>query len=546
MSVQRTLIVNAIVHSRSYPFATALLIDEGVIAWVGDYAGARVHFDIADSIVDLHGLFLAPGFVDSHIHATSTGLQLSGVDLTGVSSSQELLDALEAKAKATRGGFVYGHGWDQTQWRDARLPTRAEIDRASWGSEVYLSRIDVHSALVSSALVARVADARSLEGFDGQGPVTKAAHNALREAALVRVSPRDRRAAHLATLQDAAAHGIVSVHEMSGPSIGGADDLRELLATAAGFDGPRVFGYWGQSAAEGGVEIARELGAVGVGGDLFVDGSLGSHTASLLQPYADAPITRGTQYLAAEEIVDHLRATTMAGIPGGFHAIGDAACSAVATGVATVAQEVGAGALRSVGHRIEHAEMLRDADIAVLVDNGFSFSMQPIFDARWGVPGGMYEQRLGRDRSRHMNRLASIVSAGGRLTINSDSPVTPMRPWSIIKAATDHHQEEERLSARAAFNAATRGGWRAIGMDGVGGIDLGAPAHIAVWEASELEVRVPDATVANWSTDPRSGTPELPRLDGGDPVCRATLVDGRVIHGGEYWADRSARHGRGL
>ena len=543
MSGTRTLIVNAIVHCRSDPFATALLIDDGVIAWVGDDSGARVHYDLADLIVDLDGCFVAPGFVDSHIHATSTGLQITGVDLTSATCAADVLREVEEKAKATRGGFVYGHGWDQTQWVDPLLPTRSQIDRASWGSEVYLSRIDVHSALVSSALVARVTDVRLLEGFDAVGPVTKAAHNALREAALVRVRPADRRAAHLATLTDAAAHGIVSVHEMSGPSIGGADDLRELLATAADCAGPSVFGYWGQTAAEGGIELARELGAIGVGGDLFVDGSLGSHTASLVEPYADDPSSRGAQYLTREEITDHLRAATLAGIPGGFHAIGDAACADVAAGVAAVADELGQGVVRSLGHRIEHAEMLGETDISLLVHHGVTFSMQPIFDAYWGVAGGMYDQRLGIERAHRMNRLASIVSAGGRLAINSDSPVTPMRPWSIVRAATEHCQGAESLSARAAFNAATRGGWRAIGSEGVGVIEVGVPAHIAVWDARELEVRVPDATVSNWSTDARAATPGLPRLDDGDPTCVATLVDGRVIHGGEYWAERAVASG---
>lgn len=543
MSGSRTLIVNAIVHCRSDPFATALLIDDGVIAWVGDDAGARVHDDIADSIVDLGGRFVSPGFVDSHVHATSTGLQITGVDLTAARSASDVLRLVEEKAKATRGGFVYGHGWDQTLWADSRLPHMTEIDRASWGSEVYLSRIDVHSALVSSALVARVAEVRSLEGFDPHGPVTKAAHSALREAALVRVGPAERRAAQVATLRDAAANGIVSVHEMSGPSIGGADDLRELLATAADFAGPVVFGYWGQTAAEGGIEIARELGAIGVGGDLFVDGSIGSHTASLSAPYDDDPHSRGAQYLSRQEIIDHLRAATMAGIPGGFHAIGDAACTDVAAGVAAVAAELGQAVVRSLGHRIEHAEMLCEEDIATLVNHGVTFSMQPIFDAYWGVPGGMYDQRLGAERAHRMNRLASIVSAGGRLAINSDTPVTPMRPWSIVRAATEHCQEIERLSARAAFNAATRGGWRAIGVEGVGMIEVGAPAHLAVWEAADLEVRVPDATVANWSTDPRAATPGLPRLDDGDPVCLATLVDGRVIYGEEHWRERTRAGG---
>ena len=534
MSAGRTLIMDAVVHSRSDPFATALLIDNGVIAWVGDDAGARVHIDIADRVIALGGAYLAPGFVDSHIHATATGLQITGIDLTGATSARDILEAVGAKAKDLRGGFIYGHGWDESNWIDPRLPDRQEIDRASWGSEVYLSRIDVHSALVSSALIARATDARRVEGFDDQGPVSKQAHGLLREAALLRVQPGDRRAAQVATLMAAAANGIVAVHEMSGPAIGGAEDLRDLLATAAEIAGPRVFGYWGQLAAEGGIDAARDLGAVGVGGDLFVDGSLGSHTAALFEPYIDHASSRGTQYLSVEEITEHLRATTIAGIPGGFHAIGDAACADVASAVAAVSDELGAGNVRALGHRIEHSEMLREDDIRTLVESGVTFSMQPIFDALWGGAGGMYEQRLGAERAAAMNRLASIVSAGGRLTINSDSPVTPMRPWSIVRAATGHHQASEALSARAAFNAHTRGGWRAVGIEGVGVIEVGAPAHLAIWDATDLEVRVPQETVRNWSTDPRAATPGLPNLAAEDPTCLATVVEGEVIYGSEY------------
>lgn len=540
MNPPRTLIVNAVVYCHTNPFATALLIDDGVVAWVGDDAGARVHQDIADAIVDLDGLLVAPGFVDSHVHATSTGLQITGMDLTVATCAADLLRMVEERARATRGGFVYGHGWDQTMWVDPRLPDRAEIDRASWGSEVYLSRIDVHSALVSGALVSRVPDVRSLDGFDSHGPVTLAAHNALREAALVLVSPADRRAAHLATLRTAVSAGIVSLHEMSGPAIGGVEDLRQFLATASETPGPLVYGYWGQTAVEGGIEVARELGAIGVGGDLFVDGSLGSHTAALTDSYADRPDSRGARYLTREEITSHLRATTMAGIPAGFHAIGDAACADVAAAAAAVADELGQSAMRNAGHRIEHAELARPEDIHVFVRNGVTFSMQPIFDSYWGFPGGMYEQRLGVERAQRMNRLATIVSAGGRLTINSDAPVTPMRPWSIVRAATEHFQQEERLSSRAAFNAATRGGWRAMGADGVGVIEVGAPAHIAVWDTRDLEVRVPDTTVTNWSTDPRAATPRLPRLEAGDPTCLATMVNGRVVHGADFWNDRRA------
>ena len=132
-----------------------------------------------------------------------------------------------------------------------------------------------------------------------------------------------------------------------------------------------------------------------------------------------------------------------------------------------------------------------------------------------------------------MNRFATIVAAGGHLVLNSDSPVTPIDPWSIVRAATNHTVPDERMTARAAFAAATRGGWRAIGDSRAGVISVGAPAHLAAWRVAERDVHVPDTRVAGWSTDPRSGTPGLPVLTGDLPECLATWVHGRVVFGEE-------------
>ena len=164
-SSSRTLLVNAEVYSSSDPFATAVMIDDGVITWVGDDAGARVHTDLAGEVVDLQGAFLAPGFVDSHIHATSSGLRLVGLDLSDARHSQDVLDAVTAHATDESSGLIYGHGWDETMWADSRLPLRHEIDAAAKGRHVYLSRIDVHSALVSTSLVDLCPDIDRVEGF---------------------------------------------------------------------------------------------------------------------------------------------------------------------------------------------------------------------------------------------------------------------------------------------------------------------------------------------------------------------------------------------
>src|SRR5690242_4264090 len=140
--------------------ATALLTEDGVIRWVGDHDPPA-----ADRTVDLDGGWVAPAFVDAHVHATMTGLGLTGLDLSDAPSLAAALGRLELAARQVRGGVVLGVGWDETRWPERRPPTAAELDRASYGGVVYLMRVDGHSAVASSALLAAAPEARNQPGF---------------------------------------------------------------------------------------------------------------------------------------------------------------------------------------------------------------------------------------------------------------------------------------------------------------------------------------------------------------------------------------------
>jgi predicted amidohydrolase YtcJ len=524
----RTLLRGGPVYAPSAPGADAMLVVDGTIAWIGPAAGAAVHADSADAVVDLGGALVAPAFVDAHVHHTMTGLTLLGLDLRGTRSREDLLDRVSAEARRTRGRPILGHGWDETTWPNPTLPTRAELDRATWGSVVYLSRIDVHSGLISSALLAEVPGLAGARGLEESGRVTAHAHHLVRRHLTGGMAGDLRTAAQRAARAHAASRGIVSMHEAGGPDIGGADDLRGLLELARAEAGPEVVAYWGRA---GDVAEVRRLGAHGAAGDLFVDGALGSRTALLRAPYADEPSLSGNQYLDVDAVTEHLVACTEAGIQGGFHAIGDAAVAIVVEGIRRTVRRCGQAAVRGARHRIEHLSMATADDAAVLADAGVVASVQPLFDAQWGAPGGAYAERLGPGRAAGLHDFAALVRAGVSVALGSDSPVTPIEPWEWVRAAVWHHNPQARLSARAAFAAATRGGWRAAGRDDAGVLAVGAPATYAVWAATDLAVQAPDARVANWSTDPRSGTPGLPRLEPGSPVprCLATVLAGRAI-----------------
>lgn len=256
-------------------------------------------------------------------------------------------------------------------------------------------------------------------------------------------------------------------------------------------------------------ELIAATGASGLAGDLFVDGSLGSRTAALRVPYADAPGCTGNRYLDASAIGAHLVACTKAGVQAGFHVIGDAAADALLAGLDEAAAATSAAAVRAAGHRVEHLEMVDAAQARRLAELGVVASVQPLFDAYWGGPDGMYAARLGSGRSRGMNPFAELSSSGVVLALGSDAPVTPVDPWAAVRAAVEHRTPASALTATQALTAHTVGGYRAAGeRSGLAGRLLpGAPASYAIWDGA----------------GPLDGSARNPR-------CLRTVHRGEVLH----------------
>ncbi len=368
-------------------------------------------------VIDLHGALLAPGFVDSHVHLTETGIALDSLQLGGVRSARELLDAVAGfcASAAGAGGTVLGHGWDETLWADSALPTREELERAAGGRQVYLSRVDVHSALVSSSLAAAAGLAAGGDDTDGSGAgsqVKRAAHTAARLAAR-RLPAAALRGYQRRALAEAAANGYVALAEMAAPHIGSIEDLRLAAGWNTGPDAvPEILPYWGELAgsAEHAQSILDGLGVpvLGLAGDLNIDGSIGSRTAALREDYSDAAGERGSLYLSAAEAAAHLAACSLLGIQAGFHVIGDAGLDAALDALDQAAAEVGEQKVRAAGHRLEHVELADAESIRRLANYSVTVSAQPGFDAAWGAADGLYQQRLGSRRG-GMNPFASLL-----------------------------------------------------------------------------------------------------------------------------------------
>jgi predicted amidohydrolase YtcJ len=370
---------------------------------------------------------------------------------------------------------------------------------------------------------------RNLPGWNDSGLVTREAHHAARETFREGISTADRRADIDAALKAAAAAGIGLVHENGGPELSSEADFVDVLSAGKRGDGPQVIGYWAELVAdeESARALAGRLGARGIGGDLNIDGSIGSRTASLRAPYLDGhggydghegldSAGCGNAYLTVEQVRGHVAACSMAGIQAGFHVIGDAGADTVIAGFQAAAQQVGTARVVAARHRLEHLEMVDVAGIRALAELGVTASVQPAFDAFWGGLDGMYAARLGRERVTGMNPFATMAANGMSLAFGSDTPVTPFAPWEAIRAAVFHHEQAQRISAGTAFLAHTRGGWRAVGIDDRGYLDLGQPATFAIWSLGN---------------DDLHGTTRLPELAPGatPPANLRTVIRGRTV-----------------
>jgi predicted amidohydrolase YtcJ len=528
-SARATLYRGGNIYGATHPYASALVVADDKIAWIGTDEAAVGLLDGVGAVVELDGALVTPTFVDAHVHTSATGLGLRSVDLSDALSLRQVLDRLQEAARKRAGRPLYAPNWDDQSWPEHRPPTASELDRATYGGVVYSPRVDGHSAVISSALAA-ASQARNHPGWHERGLVTHAAHHAAREAFYGGISAAERRADIDVALGSAAAAGIGLVHENGGPALSSEADFADVLAAGARGRGAQVIGYWAELVGdqESATTLVQRMNARGLAGDLNIDGSIGSRTALLREPYVDAPTPRphsdhgttaqaGSGYLSSEQVCDHIVACSLAGIQGGFHVIGDAGVDTAIAGFQGAARQIGVAQVVAAHHRLEHLEMVDVDAIKALVELGVTASVQPAFHGRWGGPDGLYAARLGRQRAQHMNPFAAMEAAGMSLALGSDTPVTPFAPWQAIRDAVNHHDRAQRLSAESAFVAHTRGGWRAAGMHDRGYLDLGQLASFACWSTGD-----------DGSTD---GIGRLPDLSpaAAVPTILRTVINGRTV-----------------
>ena len=465
-------------------FADWLLIDGSVVAAVGNGDPPP-----ADRTVDLDGATLIPAFCDAHVHLPATGLYEAGLDLRGETSARKIVDAF-AQLASVDDAVLFGGNFEDPL--DEPI-TRHDFDRAVGDRPVLLARADMHACSVSTAWLDKL-DISALEGVDRDEAGAPTGY--LREKAAAEawswfdksLGAEAQTAAVRAAVKAAYAKGIASVHEMFVVEWRGWPSLDVFLNGVADV-ALKVITYCGTDE----VQKVKQMGFPRIGGDYFLDGAFGSHTAWLSEPYEARPPEgsppAGISYREDAHLLEYFLEAQHEGMQVGVHAIGDAA---IEQGIATweaVAAKVGVDAVASLGHRIEHFECAGDDHMRRAAALGLRASVQPAFDRLWGGDSGLYTKRIGWERASYMNRFASMLNAGLLVGAGSDTTVTPMDPFLQMASLREHHIADEQLGKIEALRLHTLGARAMAEGPGLAGtLEPGAPADLTLLDRDAGEV----------------------------------------------------------
>lgn len=484
---------------KSMPWAEAIAICDGKFIAVGADAEIKKLAGKDTEVVDLQGKLVVPGFNDAHLHFTSGGLYLLGIDLRPARSEKEFVSILkEYIRKLPKGEWITGGNWDHENWPSKKHPHRDLIDAITPDHPVLVSRLDGHMALANSLALKMAGINRDTPDPQGgeivkdkktgepSGILRDTACN-LVEAVIPPLSRARREQAIRAAMRHAQELGVTSIQDNSS-----REDLeiyQELLAkgelgvrVSAWRDGERIadLARIGIHAAFGGPFL--RLGVI----KLFVDGSMGAGTALFFEPYADDPDTAGLPIYKENELNALVLAADKAGLQIAAHAIGDKANAWILNALALARRENGA---RDSRHRIEHSQVVRPEDVLRFKDLGVIASIQPchcIDDMRWA------EKRIGK-RVDDAYRWRSFLEAGVHVAFGTDWAVEPLDPRLGLYAAVTRElpgggpaggwHPDEKLSLAEAIEYYTLGSaYAEFQEEAKGSIVPGKWADLAVME----------------------------------------------------------------
>ena len=437
------------------PYAEVVVIENNKIIFVGSENGAKKYITNRTEVNDLDGKLMLPGFNDSHLHFTSGGNYLLGINLRPALSKEEFVEIIEnylEKRNLPASTWITGGRWDHELWLDKSLPTKELIDRITPNTPVFVSRIDGHIGLANSQALELAGITKYTRDPDGglivRDPETGEPTGILKDNAMDLVfkvipphSLEENIEAALRALEEVRKLGITSVQDMTQP--GEFEAYNKIMEE--GKLTCRIYSIWPidkyEDIVRAGVTVGNEKGFIKRGGlKGYSDGSLGASTAWFFEPYVQDPstsglpmdiITNGKMEKWAFD-VDRNRLQLCA------HAIGDRANAFMLDLYERIKNENAPWDRR---FRIEHAQHLRRNDINRFAEIGVIASVQPyhcIDDGVWA------QKRIGPERIKTTHPYRSLLNSGAVVSFGTDWPVAPLNPLYGIYAAVTRRTVDEK------------------------------------------------------------------------------------------------------
>jgi len=436
------------------PRAQAIAIRGEKILAVGSNNKIKQYIDeAATQVIDAGGRLLIPGFNDAHIHFLSGGRSLMNLDFRYVHDPQEIAQMVKEKVDQVEPGvLISGRGWEHETFPDKEWPTKEILDAVAPDNPVILSRADGHSVWINSYVIKMSGITKDTpsppngtivkdsETGEPTGILKEGASRLIKRTTTYELTPEERQiqtdqALEMA-LEAARKTGVTSISQLNGGfellqrfKDEGRLTLRATVNMGLPSDGEKSDESWNRLE-----KLRKDFPAendwIRFGYlKIFIDGTLGSGTALMFEPFVDDPTTSGLPMMPYDEFESRIVAADARGFQTGTHAIGDKGNNWVLNAIEKAQQVNGK---RDSRHRSEHAQILRLSDIPRFAELEVIASMQPthcITDKRFA------EKRIGFERCKGAYAWQKLLDAGVKIAFGTDWAVEPIDPLEGLYGA---------------------------------------------------------------------------------------------------------------
>ncbi len=448
--------------------AEAIAISDNIIVAVGKNSEILELSSSNTELINLDKRTVLPGFFDSHIHLVSTILSNIAINCFEAKSISEILDLIEAK-KNNMGNMplIYGKGISNFTLKEKRFPTRREIDLVAPNIPVILSSIEFHTVIVNSYAMHLFNIPFTTNSFEKDsenrftGKISNRGSYIARKKMFEMISDKIYLDNLDKTMSQIVKQGITTAITVEGGSLFHSSHAKFILNNKNEFPIDIELFYSTTNTSK-----VLSAGLPRIGGDIFLDGSFRSQNAALYEPYCDNKNSNGFLFFNRDELFEFISQSDNLRLQIAIHAVGPRAIDMLLDCYEQAIKENNTSNQR---HRIEHFELPTENQILRAKELNLVLAMHPTYELYFRGKDDMYDKRIGYERTRLTNPLKSIIDKNITVAGCSDSDVLPIDTMLGVYAATNHINENSRISTYEALKMYTINGAYGIFQENIKG-----------------------------------------------------------------------------